>query len=217
MITNLTNLPANFQPNYMLTISWVDGNNNMFRYAMWKGVGEVVFENIPLYSGQKIAKNFRFEVWSTDLVTVGQLTPLQFTTSVLQAIDYRYGVDNTLVNSDPIVTSFKDAALSGSIIVSGAGTPSINGTYTLNGQFNGKNLYQSGINTINWTGGFGSWIIGTALSYYTSSSNVATPDLATGWAVGMGATNPPPTVTTVSSVFLLPLTWPVPSQPILNP
>ena len=81
------------------------------------------------------------------------------------------------------------------VIVSGAGTSSINGTYNVVGQMNGRNLYQNGSNTLNWTGGFGSWILGTPLINYTSSSDVQTPDLAIGWSIGNGASNPPPTVT----------------------
>ena len=215
MITNLTNLPVGFSPNYLLTISWVDGNNNMFRYAMWKDIGEVIFENIPLYAGQKIGKNFRFEVWSTDLATIGQATSLQFTTSKLQSLDYRWGVDTTLVNSDPEVTQFSVSMNYGNILVSGAGTNSVNGLYIINGTFNGRNQYVNGINYLRYTGLFSGWVLGFGADYYSSSSNVATPDLATGWTANTGVINPVPTVTNVGAT--LPITWPVPSQPILNP
>lgn len=57
-------------PNYLLCIMWVDNKGNVKRYKLWSGVGEVLYFNIPLYTGQKIAKNFRFEIWSA-----GSLVP----------------------------------------------------------------------------------------------------------------------------------------------
>ena len=51
-------------PNYLLCVMWRDSNGNVKRYKLWSGVGEVLYFHIPMYSGQKIAKNFRFEVWS---------------------------------------------------------------------------------------------------------------------------------------------------------
>jgi len=91
----------------MLCIAWVDQYNNMYRYAMWKDVNELVFFDIPLYAGQKIAKNFRFEIWNTASGSpVVQESDLQFFTSVLGGQDYRWAGDSSLVGNNGIVTDF---------------------------------------------------------------------------------------------------------------
>jgi len=102
-------------PNYYLCISWQDGKGDVHRYALWNNVGEVIYETIPLYSGQLIKKNFRFEIWSTNVATVVQAAPINIYTSVLGAVDYRWGTDATLVNSDGENTAFKDT---GSVLAS---------------------------------------------------------------------------------------------------
>lgn len=61
-------------PNYLLCISWIDSDNNMHRYKLWEDVGEVFFFDVPLYAGQLIKKNFRFEVWSVAPETITTLT-----------------------------------------------------------------------------------------------------------------------------------------------
>lgn len=93
-------------PNYLLCIMWRDSSGNVYRYKLWSGVGEVVYFDIPVYSGQKIAKNFRFEVWSTNSTPAVQATPISIYTSVLGNVDYRYGSDFLLVSGDGIVTDF---------------------------------------------------------------------------------------------------------------
>jgi len=108
MTTNLTSLPVGFNPNYLLCISWINANGLMVRYAMWKEVGEVIYFPLPLYAGQKIGKNFRFEVWSTPTTPIGQSVSMNFLTSVLQGIDYRWGSDSSLKSADPIVTNFNN-------------------------------------------------------------------------------------------------------------
>ena len=57
--------PIPFNPNYLLAIMWRDSYGKVYRYALWKNVGEILYFNIPLYTGQRIAKNFRLEIWST--------------------------------------------------------------------------------------------------------------------------------------------------------
>ena len=84
------------------------------------------------------------------------------------------------------------------MIVSGAGTTAVNGTYVEIGTYNGKPTYYKGEeSSIYWTGS--SWFIWDSLNYdekaYVSNDNVATPDLCTTWtATGIGAL-PVPTVT----------------------
>jgi hypothetical protein len=58
------NIEPSPMPNYLLCIMWRDSNGNVKRYKLWSGVGEVLYFPVPIYSGQKIAKNFRFEIWS---------------------------------------------------------------------------------------------------------------------------------------------------------
>jgi len=106
-LKSLSSLPIN--PNYLLCIMWIDSSTNPYtvhRYAIWKNVGEVLYFNVPLYTGQLIKKNFRFEIWSTNSTPTIQTLPINFTTSVLGGIDYRWGNDFQLVNSDTINTNF---------------------------------------------------------------------------------------------------------------
>lgn len=95
-------------PNYVLCVMWIDQNRNVNRYSLWRNVGEVIFFDIPEYTGQLIRKNFRLEVWSTPTNPASQVTALTFYTSVLGSVDYRYGTDSVLVNPDAIVTDFNN-------------------------------------------------------------------------------------------------------------
>ncbi len=92
-------------PNYCLCISWRT-NGVMNRYSLWRGAGEVFYFPVTMYSGQKIGKNFRLEIWSTNSTPAVCVTPIVIYTSVLGGVDYRWGVDFTLVSNDPINTSF---------------------------------------------------------------------------------------------------------------
>jgi len=69
-------------------------------------VGEVIYGSVTPYAGQKIAKNFRFEVWSTNSSPAVQVNPIQIYTSVLGGVDYRYGADFQLIGNDTPVTVF---------------------------------------------------------------------------------------------------------------
>ena len=80
------------------------------------------------------------------------------------------------------------------IIVSGAGTSAVNGTYTESGTFGGRPKYVYDNYVLVWSSG---WVIGTSdyvTAYYVSNDNVATPDLCTTWEVFDGEP-PVPTVT----------------------
>jgi len=56
-------IPVN--PNYILCVMWkMDGVTH--RCKLWEDVGEVFFFDVPLYNGELIMKNFRFEVWSVE-------------------------------------------------------------------------------------------------------------------------------------------------------
>ena len=87
------------------------------------------------------------------------------------------------------------------IIVSGAGSSEVNGTYVDTGQLSGKKpIYANNANSdivIGWDSGEKKWLIknlSTQVIYYYSSNNVATPDLCTTWEVADGEP-PVPTVT----------------------
>ena len=86
------------------------------------------------------------------------------------------------------------------IIVSGAGTTAVNGTYAVIGEEGGKPVYANNANSdiaIGWDGGEKKWLImnlSTYVIYYYSSDDVATPDLCTTWEVIDGEP-PVPTVT----------------------
>ena len=94
------------------------------------------------------------------------------------------------------------------MIVSGAGTTAVNGTYVENGTMNGKPKYTFGDYFIYWSIGYvytnppdeGGWtLVDNNGTFYATPDNTATPDLGT-WQVGFytGAA-PAPTVTAASS------------------
>lgn len=93
-------------PNYTLCVMWKDGNNITYRYSLWRAAGDVIFSDITPYTGQLIKKNFRFEVWSTASTPAVNLSPINIYTSVLGILDYRYGLDSTLITTDGLVTLF---------------------------------------------------------------------------------------------------------------
>lgn len=102
-------------PNYMLCVMWIDSTTvpyTVHRYAIWKNVGEVVYFDLPLYTGQLIKKNFRFEVWSVGgKTTASQGIPVNLYTTKLGSQDYRYGSDAPLANTDSEVTNFSAGLL----------------------------------------------------------------------------------------------------------
>ena len=83
------------------------------------------------------------------------------------------------------------------IIVSGAGSSEVNGTYVESGTTNYKPFYVYGDYVIMWNGLEIAWVILHSdgyPTYYYSSDDVATPDLCTTWVVNKGEP-PVPTVT----------------------
>ena len=120
-------VPAN--PNYVLCVSYRVGNT-VTRYMLWDATGSEMNRDIPMYAGQPIKKNFRFEVWNTSQGAVSQATEFKFYTSKLGSIDYRFGADYALATDGGQVTNFNaTVAVAGSIVVSGAGETLVNGTY----------------------------------------------------------------------------------------
>lgn len=88
-----------------------------------------------------------------------------------------------------------------SVYVSGAGNTTVNGTYYYIGDYNSKPEYREKEgNSIRWAGS--AWIIETTNTiYYTSSDDVATPDLCTTWEVGPQGSAPVPAVVEAATVY----------------
>ena len=92
------------------------------------------------------------------------------------------------------------------MIVSGAGSSVVNGTYVESGTTNGKPYYKFGSYYLQYKTGFlptdpptggNGWELN---GYYIAANDVATPDLCTSWEVGLlSGTLPVPTVTAASS------------------
>ena len=91
-------------PNYLLCIMWRDSSGNVKRYKLWSGVGEVLYFPVPMYKGQKIAKNFRLEIWSVSqpvINTTYQGSPIP-TATILTTVGESYTITPG-VNEDGIV------------------------------------------------------------------------------------------------------------------
>lgn len=57
-------VPSN--PTFTLAIAWADSNGVVYRYSLWRADSDVIYFNMPAYSGQLIKKNFRLEIWSNE-------------------------------------------------------------------------------------------------------------------------------------------------------
>lgn len=105
-ITNLSGIVQG-APNYTLAISYIK-SGVITRYILWHGAGDNLGQVYPLYTNQPILKNFRFEVWSTSQGQARQSSAITFYTTVRGSLDYRYGLDNALVNGDTPCTNFEN-------------------------------------------------------------------------------------------------------------
>jgi len=112
--------------NYTLCIAYRVGNI-VTRYVVWSASGQVINLAIPAYTGQVILKNCRFEIWNTSQGNATQSTDIDFTTSVLQAEDYRYASDSVLKANDGQVSVFTDS--------NGFNPQSVPSTNILTGQY----------------------------------------------------------------------------------
>jgi len=148
-------------PNYTLCISYHIGGV-MTRYIIWLASGSVMNQDIPMYNGQPVKKNFRFEVWSSSQGNATQVSAITMYTSVAGSQDYRWGLDAALVGNDGQVGSFGNVA---SIV------PSIIGN--LYYQWNNTTLVNSSDAETNW---FDSYHIDTqqnlAGTYYATTSGI---------------------------------------------
>ena len=83
------------------------------------------------------------------------------------------------------------------IVITGAGTSTVNGTYVNNGTQNGKPKYINNATQIEiiWLSTF--WIIrNNAYAFYYSTNDVASPNLVTTWLVDDDGVLPVPQVAT---------------------
>lgn len=103
---SLKTFTAPTSPNYTLCISYTNSDKTVVRYKLWAAIsGEEIPWEIPLYANQPIKKNFRLEVWSTNVASVIQTSSVNLYTSVLQNIDYRFGSDTSLISPSTICTA----------------------------------------------------------------------------------------------------------------
>lgn len=166
-----SSVPTN--PNFVLTVSYRIGTL-IIRYLIWDATGSVLNQDIPVYQGQPLKKNWRFEIWNTSQGVASLSAPIQFTTSVLGKIDYRWGTDSTLVNADVPCTNFADGLIS---------APAVSDQWTMSGQVF---TTTDGVTTLTgWTPfiGSGSWLL--------NGGNNPVPSTIPGSGVGNGnGTNP---------------------------
>lgn len=93
-------------PNYLLCVSYVNSDREVVRYKLWEDVGEVLYFNVPLYTGQLLKKNFRFEIWSTASSPAVQVDSIRFTTSILGNIDTRRSGPTSLATAGGQIDEF---------------------------------------------------------------------------------------------------------------
>lgn len=139
-------------PNYVLCVMWEDQDRNVYRYALWQNVGEVFYFNVPLYTGQQIKANFRFEVWNVeDVTTAEQTTDVTLYTSVRGNYDYIWETDSALVISDGLVTNFAQT-------LTIPDPPSGTLTSIIQSRFRATDNFAAGT----WTAMNGDWVISSA-------------------------------------------------------
>lgn len=87
-------VPTN--PNYTLCISWVNSDNEVFRYSIWRAEDDLFNFGLEAYAGQLIMKNFRIEIWNAQTSPVTNAAVLPIYSTLLGNFDYMYGQDYTI-------------------------------------------------------------------------------------------------------------------------
>jgi hypothetical protein len=180
----ISEVPAS--PNYTLCISYRVGGV-VTRYILWEATGTVSV-GYPMYNGQPIKKNFRFEVWNTSQGAASQSLAINLYTSVKGGQDYRYSGDVAL----KVVDAENDNFFIG-------GTVAVNAPPTAGmvGWFNGANPNGGGIAPS--YGSITSWrsyvnifdeltATGTPTYVHDTSSGLDVVDLTTGSFASVVAT-----------------------------
>jgi hypothetical protein len=230
----ISSIPVN--PNYVLCVSWRVGNI-LKRYLIWDAVGSVMPEGITTYTNQKVGKNFRFEVWSTSQGNATETNNINFYTSVLGKVDYRYGTDSQLVGADSQVVDF------GYPVATIPNTTPITNTYVISlsgsdiGPYNGYYYYNGivfipehitlgnrnvSIRTIS-AGNYelydaGYYNYGDPVMYFGTINNLAAFDIITQWTINPtgGNTGTTAPVSSMTVLFNLPLTFPPNAVSVTN-
>lgn len=86
-------------PDHSLAISYVNADNSVVRYFLYRSATDNLLFDPVRYVGQLIKKNFRLEVWSSSLATATG-SGLNIYTSLKGNYDYRFQLDAPLVGSD---------------------------------------------------------------------------------------------------------------------
>lgn len=97
--------PASYYryPHYTLCVSYI-ADGVVYRYRLFTSYDSLFYFDIPQYNGEMIGAEFKFEIWSAATVTITQVNPITIYTSVMNAIDYRYGDDTLLVANNGLCT-----------------------------------------------------------------------------------------------------------------
>jgi len=118
------------------------------------------------------------------------------------------GSNDAVANGSPLaffVEALKADALTaavatGNMVVTGAGTTAVNGIYIPNGTYLSRPRWKltgavtgTNLNAIYWMGSY--WQISNSSNYlYQSASDVASPELASGWAAAFPGVTPVPAI-----------------------
>ena len=112
----LKNWATTLLNNFTLAIMWeeeaatsdVNPLRTVHRYILWPSSYTTLFYfDFPLYRGQKIGKNFRFEIWSSyNMSRCDLAAAATFYTSKLRDQDYMFVDDTTLALPSALITDF---------------------------------------------------------------------------------------------------------------
>jgi hypothetical protein len=93
--------------NFLMCIAWLESDGVVYRYVINDVERPLFYLNAPVYNGQMIGRNMRFEIWSLSaaLPYTDSNSPVLYT-SVSGEYDYRFGDDDAL-------TDYSGALMSG--------------------------------------------------------------------------------------------------------
>lgn len=87
--------------NYIPCIKWRSGNT-VYRYKLWDHEDGKLY--VPVYSGQKIGKNFQIEIWTTQGATASQAEAINIYTSI-RPLPSTYTVSDTDIALAPYMNA----------------------------------------------------------------------------------------------------------------
>lgn len=223
--TNNFSLPLDYvvpsNPGYCPCIMWVDEDYNVYRYRLWRDVGEVMWFDAPVYSGQLIKSNFRIEIWS--VAPVSYLSFTLFGAGIINANqEYAYSTATLWVGNGD--TPELQATLP---------NPPTGPWQFVDSDFPDDVLYTCAVATFPFSG----WAVGTGSEPAPSGASIAFTITAAAdqtfitsvagvydymWANDASIATAEPIVTNLSvplngnNAFTLPMEWPADSVPTLN-